>query len=279
MTAAPRRSLRLRRRAPDASPTSTARSASTRTRSGCACSGARTASRRSAPAREDLLVLHEEPGARPGGRAAGLFHFALLYPSREELARALQRLAATRTPLDGASDHGVSEALYLHDPDNHGIELYADRPRAAWPPPAAPGERVGMYTRALDLDDLLATIAGEAPVAARRRRAAHGPRAPARRGPRRGARVLRRPARARADDDLPGRAVPRRRRLPPSPRREHLGRRGRRAGAAGHGAAAASGRCCFDDAAELDAVRERMGGEVAEDPWGIRLRFEAAPVK
>jgi catechol 2,3-dioxygenase len=112
---------------------------------------------------EDLLVLHEEPGARPAGLHAGLFHYALLYPSREELARAVQRLAATGTAITGASDHGVSEAIYLADPDDNGIELYADRPREAWPPPA-PGERVGMYTRALDLRGLLATVAGEEPV-------------------------------------------------------------------------------------------------------------------
>jgi catechol 2,3-dioxygenase len=112
---------------------------------------------------EELVVLHEEPGARPAGRHAGLYHYALLFPSREELARAVGRLAATRTPLDGASDHGVSEAIYLSDPDGNGIELYADRPREAWPP-APPGERIGMYTRALDLDDLLATTAGEEPV-------------------------------------------------------------------------------------------------------------------
>jgi catechol 2,3-dioxygenase len=111
---------------------------------------------------EDLVVLHEEPGARPAGRHAGLFHIALLYPSREELARALQRLALTRTTISGASDHGVSEAIYLSDPDGNGIELYGDRPRDAWPPAAA-GERVGMFTRALDLDDLLATAAGDAP--------------------------------------------------------------------------------------------------------------------
>jgi catechol 2,3-dioxygenase len=112
---------------------------------------------------EELVVLHEEPGARPAGRHAGLYHYALLFPSREELARAVGRLAATRTPLDGASDHGVSEAIYLSDPDGNGIELYADRPREAWPP-APPGERIGMYTRALDLDDLLTTTAGEQPV-------------------------------------------------------------------------------------------------------------------
>jgi catechol 2,3-dioxygenase len=112
---------------------------------------------------EELVVLHEEPGARPAGRHAGLYHYALLFPAREELARAVQRLAATRTPVSGASDHGVSEAIYLSDPDGNGIELYADRPREAWPPPA-PGERVGMFTRALDLDDLMATVAGGEPV-------------------------------------------------------------------------------------------------------------------
>src|SRR5918997_3654742 len=81
---------------------------------------------------DELLVLHEEPGALPAGRHAGLFHFALLYPGREPLARAVRRLAVTRTPIDGASDHGVSEAFYLSDPDGNGIELYADRPRSAW---------------------------------------------------------------------------------------------------------------------------------------------------
>jgi catechol 2,3-dioxygenase len=112
---------------------------------------------------DDLVVLHEQPGARRAGRHAGLYHYALLYPAREELARAVQRLAATGTPVTGASDHGVSEAIYLNDPDGNGIELYADRPRDAWPPPAAEGERVGMFTRALDLDDLLATVPNDQP--------------------------------------------------------------------------------------------------------------------
>ena len=112
---------------------------------------------------EELVVLHEQPRARPAGRHAGLFHFALLYPSREELARAVRRLATTSTPISGASDHGVSEAIYLSDPDGNGIELYADRPREAWPP-ARDGERVGMFTRPLDLQGLLATAAdGEPP--------------------------------------------------------------------------------------------------------------------
>jgi catechol 2,3-dioxygenase len=112
---------------------------------------------------EELVVLHEEPGARPAGRHAGLYHYALLFSSREELARAVQRLAVTRTPIDGASDHGVSEAIYLPDPDGNGIELYADRPREQWPPAPA-GERVGMFTRALDVQGLLATVAGDEPV-------------------------------------------------------------------------------------------------------------------
>ena len=111
---------------------------------------------------DDLVVLHEEPGARPAGRHAGLFHLALLHASREELARALQRLAVAGTAISGASDHGVSEAIYLSDPDGNGIELYADRPREAWPPPSG-GERVGMFTHPLDLEALLATAGGPEP--------------------------------------------------------------------------------------------------------------------
>ena len=109
---------------------------------------------------EALVVLHEQPGARRAGRHAGLFHLALLHDSRAELAHAALRLSATRTPLEGASDHGVSEALYLRDPDGNGVELYADRPREQWPP-AADGERVGMFTAPLDIDGLLETAAGE----------------------------------------------------------------------------------------------------------------------
>lgn len=111
---------------------------------------------------EDLLVLHELPGARPSGRHAGLFHLALLHPSRLELARALGRLAAAGARLDGASDHGVSEALYLADPDGNGIELYADRPREQWPPAdVAAGERVRMFVEPLDLAALASLAEGE----------------------------------------------------------------------------------------------------------------------
>jgi catechol 2,3-dioxygenase len=106
---------------------------------------------------ETVVVLHEDASARPAGRHAGLYHYALLYPSREELARAALRLAATRTPIQGASDHRTHEAIYLPDLDGNGIELAADRPREDWP------ERLG-YDRGpapLDFDSLLATIAGE----------------------------------------------------------------------------------------------------------------------
>jgi catechol 2,3-dioxygenase len=114
---------------------------------------------------EELLVLNEEPNARPAGRHAGLYHFAMLFDSRQELARAVLRLASTRTRIEGASDHGVSEAIYLRDPDDNGIELYVDRPREQWPPPRTPGERVEMYTIALDLKSLLAEADGEEPQA------------------------------------------------------------------------------------------------------------------
>jgi catechol 2,3-dioxygenase len=110
---------------------------------------------------EDLIVLVENPGARRAGRHAGLYHYALLYPSREELARAALRLAATKTPIQGASDHGTHEAIYLPDPDGNGIELAADRPREAWPDLANPGRDGG--PRPLDMDALLATVAGEQP--------------------------------------------------------------------------------------------------------------------
>jgi catechol 2,3-dioxygenase len=110
---------------------------------------------------EDLLVLHEEPEARRAGRHAGLYHYALLYPSREELARAAVRLVAAQTAIQGASDHDTHEAIYLPDPDGNGIELAADRPRAAWPDLANPDWGDG--PKPLDTDALLATVAGEEP--------------------------------------------------------------------------------------------------------------------
>ncbi|MGH2907585.1 MAG: VOC family protein [Solirubrobacterales bacterium] len=83
--------------------------------------------------REDLIVLHERPGAHAVSHHSGLYHVAILYPSRLELARVAQRIAESNTPITGASDHGISEAIYLPDPDGNGIELAADRPRESWP--------------------------------------------------------------------------------------------------------------------------------------------------
>ncbi len=88
--------------------------------------------------------------------AAGLFHTAILYPERKDLAIALKRLKDARYPLTGASDHGVSEAIYLDDPDRNGVELYWDRPRELWPKKA--DGSIEMYTRALDLVELLNII-------------------------------------------------------------------------------------------------------------------------
>jgi catechol 2,3-dioxygenase len=110
---------------------------------------------------DDLVVLVEDRDATLGGRHAGLYHFALLFDSRDELARAVVRLAETRTRIEGASDHGVSEAIYLRDPDDNGIELYVDRPRSEWPAPRHPDEHVAMFTIALDVQALLKTVQGE----------------------------------------------------------------------------------------------------------------------
>jgi catechol 2,3-dioxygenase len=103
---------------------------------------------------EDLLVLTEEPGAKPADGYSGLFHFALLVPERIDLARFLAHAARDRVPLSGLSDHFVSEAIYLRDPDHHGIEIYADRPRELWE--GQVGTR--LTTLPLDTNDLLATL-------------------------------------------------------------------------------------------------------------------------
>src|SRR4051794_34277822 len=93
-------------------------------------------------------------GSPPPAGSTGLYHTAILYPTRAALADALRRVIAAGIPLDGASDHGVSEALYLRDPDENGVELYRDRPEAEWP--RTPEGGVAMHTRRLDLDALLA---------------------------------------------------------------------------------------------------------------------------
>ena len=91
-------------------------------------------------------------GPPPAPGTSGLYHLALLYPSRAALADALRRVEAAGIPLDGASDHGVSEALYLRDPDGNGVELYRDRPEAEWP--RDPDGALRMVTARLDLDGL-----------------------------------------------------------------------------------------------------------------------------
>lgn len=92
-------------------------------------------------------------GSPPPAGSTGLFHLAILYPTRATLADALRRVLDAGIALDGASDHGVSEALYLRDPDQNGVELYWDRPRAEWP--HTPDGGLAMFTRHLDLQALL----------------------------------------------------------------------------------------------------------------------------
>lgn len=100
-----------------------------------------------------LNTWESEGGAPPPKDTTGLYHFAILYPARKALADALSRLTAAGVDLDGASDHGVSEALYLHDPDENGLELYWDRPQKDWPR-SSDGEIV-MTTKPLDVTNLL----------------------------------------------------------------------------------------------------------------------------
>jgi catechol 2,3-dioxygenase len=113
---------------------------------------------------EPLLVLHAQPDAVRAGRHAGLYHVALLHSSRLELARTALRLAANRTMIEGASDHGISEALYLSDPDGNGIELYADRPRDVWPD-LSDTSWLSSGPAPLDVHGLLGLVAGEEPRA------------------------------------------------------------------------------------------------------------------
>jgi len=93
-------------------------------------------------------------GPAPAAGTTGLYHVAVLYPTRRDLAIAVKRVLAAGVPLTGASDHGVSEAFYLNDPDGNGVELYWDRPAAEWP--RDPSGGVGMFSRRLDVDAVLA---------------------------------------------------------------------------------------------------------------------------
>jgi catechol 2,3-dioxygenase len=102
------------------------------------------------------LNTWESAGAPPPPRGStGLYHVAVRFPDRRSLAEAVQRVLEAGIPLEGASDHGVSEAIYLRDPDDNGVELYRDRPREDWPRPED-GDGVEMYTRPLDVRGLLA---------------------------------------------------------------------------------------------------------------------------
>lgn len=100
-----------------------------------------------------LNTWHSKGGNPPPEGATGLFHTAILYPTRAALADALHRVLSAGIALDGASDHGVSEALYLRDPDENGVELYRDRPEAEWP--RHPDGTLAMFTRRLDVEALL----------------------------------------------------------------------------------------------------------------------------
>src|SRR5690242_8155205 len=95
-------------------------------------------------------------GSPPPPGATGLYHVAILYPTRRAVADALRPVNGAGSPLDGARDHGVSEALYLRDPDDNGVELYWDRPQGAWP--RSPQGGLAMFTRRLDLDGLLREV-------------------------------------------------------------------------------------------------------------------------
>ena len=103
-----------------------------------------------------LNTWESKDGSPPPHGSTGLYHTAILYPTRISLANALRRVMAAETVLDGAADHGVSEAIYLRDPDNNGVELYWDKPRELWPVNAK--GHLQMHSKRLDLDNLLAEL-------------------------------------------------------------------------------------------------------------------------
>ncbi len=100
-----------------------------------------------------LNTWESKDGKPPAPRTTGLYHMAILYPTRASLADALRRVLSAGIELDGAADHGVSEAIYLRDPDGNGLELYRDRPKSEWP--RTPTGELAMFTHRLDLDGLL----------------------------------------------------------------------------------------------------------------------------
>jgi catechol 2,3-dioxygenase len=107
-----------------------------------------------------LNTWESRQGSAPAPGTTGLYHIAIVYPTRAELADALRRLVRAHIPLEGAADHGVSQALYLRDPDSNGVELYWDRPESQWP--RTPQGDLAMVTGPLDLEELLAHATAEA---------------------------------------------------------------------------------------------------------------------
>ena len=105
-----------------------------------------------------LNTWQSRGGSPPAPGTTGLFHTAIRYPTRRALADAVRRVSEAGIPLTGASDHGVSEAIYLDDPDQNGVELYWDRPREEWPRPEDGSPGVAMYTAPLDVGDLMAEL-------------------------------------------------------------------------------------------------------------------------
>jgi catechol 2,3-dioxygenase len=112
-----------------------------------------------------LNTWQSRGGSPPAPGTTGLFHLAIRYPTRRALAVALRRVLDAAIALDGASDHGVSEALYLRDPDQNGVELYWDRPEADWPRATDGSGEIAMFSQPLDLRDLMAELDEPAPAA------------------------------------------------------------------------------------------------------------------
>ena len=226
-----------------------------------------------------LVELHERPGAAPVPRRGrlGLYHYAILLPDRPALGRFLRHLAEIGERA-GMSDHFVSEALYLTDPDGLGIEVYADRPRGAW---RHEDRQLTMTTIPLDVEAVLAGRGRRALVRDAIRHGA-GARAPVRGGSGACGGVLScRPGTRQDRLELSRRAFPVGRRLPPPPRHQHLGDGGG-AGGTGRGpvAGVGGGRAVVRDAAEAiasiaaagGAVEHSADGGVARDPWGTAVR-------
>ena len=231
---------------------------------------------------EDLLVLVEEPGAKPADGFSGLYHFALLVPDRADLARWLAHAARDRVQLVGMSDHFVSEALYLRDPDHHGIEIYADRPRELWE--GQVWQR--MTSLPLDTDDLVRSW-----TVRRARRSTDCRRAPSWATCTYGSPRSRRPWRSTATSSASrlwrSSAHTRRSSAPGATTIISARTRGRARVQARHRPAtrrSATRRSCVPSADTRDALVERAGGAVDEvdgspvirDPSGNRLALATA---